>query len=229
MIPKLIHHLWIDPKKHPSASGMIPSDVRTNLTSWQIKEPNYTQKIWSLEEITKLCEAQNMPEAIHAIRLCRFPAMQADIARLIILNLFGGFWVDLKLRSERRFLDRFSDHDLVLTEHFTKQDLPNPNGRLSNSFIGAAKDNSVIMTTKHLVLANIDRRMAGSIYHITGATNLEISLARTIDRGLYFMIPHQTAWDYLFTMHPGSYNADGMHWSQREQRESPYLEDLRDN
>jgi hypothetical protein len=53
-----------------------------------------------------------------AIQVCRFPAMQADIGRLLLLYIFGGFCVDLKLFGLRPFLGRLTEYDLVVTEHF---------------------------------------------------------------------------------------------------------------
>lgn len=176
MIPKLIHHLWIDPLNQPTTHQTIPRDVKENLLSWQVVETAYHQKVWLLDEILTICITHNLPDVAQAIRSCCFPSMQADIARLLLLQIFGGFWVDLKLHLNHRFLDRFADHDLVLTEHFPKEDLPDPNGRLSNSFIGAAQGNPVIKKALEYVTDNVNRRMGGSIYHVTGATNLEISV-----------------------------------------------------
>jgi len=224
MIPKMIHHLWINSRKETSNLSEIPSDVMDNLRSWQLLEAGYQQKIWSIEEIFCVCKAQEMPEIALALSACRFPSMKADIARLLILKLFGGFWVDLKLRLNRRFLDRLVSYHLVLTEHFTKDDLPIPNGRLSNSFIGARPSNRVIGKALISSVDNVNRRMGGSIYHITGATNLEIALQSESGEDDHFMIPHQTAWDYLFSIQGGSYNGKNMHWSIREQQESPYLD-----
>lgn len=222
MIPKLIHHVWIDPDQETSTVQTIPQDILENLLSWAKIEINYRQKIWLIDEIIDLCQTKNLSEVSRAIKTCRFPSMQADIARLACLKLFGGFWVDLKIYLNHRFLDRFSDYDLVLTEVFPKEDLPNPNGILVNGFIGAAPDNHVISKALHMAAENVNRRMPGSIYHVTGATNLMNALQDTPDRGTYFCLRHQTAWGYLFTIRGGSYNKKNMHWSLREKYENPY-------
>jgi len=222
MIPKLIHHVWIDPSDQPSTHQTIPADVLENLSSWRQKEVGYQQKTWLIDEIIALCQSKNLKGAIQAIRSCRFPSMQADIARLACLQIFGGFWVDLKLHLNHRFLDRLSGYDLVLTTHFPKEDLPNPSGHLSNSFIGATPNNPLIAKTLEQVVRNVNNRMPGSIYHVTGATNLMNALKTTKNQGSCFVFPYQTTWGYLFSIRGGSYNKDGMHWSLREARESPY-------
>jgi mannosyltransferase OCH1-like enzyme len=215
--------MWIDPRNKFANLSTIPQDILDNLESWQNLEFGYRQKIWLLNEVLEICKAQNEDAVAEALHSCRFPSMQADISRLLLLRVFGGFWVDLKLRLNRRFLDRLVNHVLVLTEHFEKDDLPVPNGRLSNSFIGARLNNQIIATALTSAVSNVNRRMPGSIYHVTGATNLELALRNEQGPEVHFMIPHQTAWDYLFSIIAGSYNGHDMHWSQREQRESPYL------
>jgi len=222
MIPKVIHHVWIDPRNDVSSLSSIPEDVLENLQSWQSLEVGYQQKIWLIDEILGVCTARNLSDVARAIDACRFPSMQADISRLLLLYLFGGFWVDLKLRLNRRFLDRLINYDLILTEHFIKDELPIPNGRLSNSFIGASPGNSILAKALKSTVQNVGQRMKESIYHVTGATNLEVALRSELDLENYFMIPHLTAWDYLFSINAGSYNGGDMHWSIREQNESPY-------
>lgn len=222
MIPKLIHHVWIDLAHQPSTIQSIPEEERENLLSWAKTEINYRQKIWSVEEIIDFCQTKNLPAVSRAIRSCRFPSMQADIARLVCLQFFGGFWVDLKLHLNHRFLDRLADYDLILTEHFPKEDLPDPSGHISNSFIGAAPGNPVIAKALKTAVENVNNRMPSSVYHVTGATNLMNAIKEIPEQGAYFLLPHQTAWNYLFTIHGGSYNRADMHWSLREQRECPY-------
>jgi mannosyltransferase OCH1-like enzyme len=222
MVPKIIHHVWIDPRDQPDYKSTIPPEIQDNLLSWRTLEVGYRQTVWQLPDILDICKNQKKTRIVQALQSCRFPSMQADIARLMLLWIFGGFWVDLKLHLNRRFLDRLADNDLILTEHFPKIDLPSPDGRLSSSFIGAVPGNLVIAKALASAVRNVNHRMRGSIYHVTGATNLEAALLNTKNPGKYLMLSHQTAWDYLFTIRGGSYNGENMHWSLREQRESPY-------
>lgn len=223
MIPKLIHHLWIDPSNEPSVLQTIPQDVLENLSSWRQLEVGYQQKIWLIDEIIALCQARGLVDVVAAIHSCRFPSMKADIARLVCLTIFGGFWVDLKLHLTHRFLDRLTNYDLVLTTHFPKDDLPDPTGHLSNSFIGAVPNNLVISKALEQVVKNVNSRMADLVYHITGATNLMNAIKSVDSSNNHFIFPHQATWGYLFAIRGGSYNGAGMHWSLREKRESPYV------
>lgn len=224
MIPKFIHHLWIDPSNETSTLHTIPQDVMDNLSSWQRLELGYHQKVWLIDEIVSLCKFHNLTDVITAIQSCRFPSMKADIARLVCLKIFGGFWADLKLHLNHRFLDRLANYNLVLTTHFPKDDLPDPTGHLSNSFIGAVPNNPVILKALEQVVWNVNGRIDDSVYHITGATNLMNAIKSVDSSSNHFIFPHQATWGYLFTIRSGSYNGAGMHWSLREKQESPYIE-----
>ncbi len=90
MIPKIIHHVWIDPGNQSADVSTIPPDIQDNLRSWQSLEAGYRQKIWLAADILTISKSQQKPEVGQAFRACRFPSMQADIARLLFLYIFGG-------------------------------------------------------------------------------------------------------------------------------------------
>ncbi len=218
MIPRQFHQLWIRPS---IATTGIPDDVLQNFQAWRTMHRTHVQRLWSLPEVTALCYKQNRPEVAGAIEACRFPSMQADIARLLLLEAFGGYWIDLKLYPLRSFLDDLTGNDLVLTEHFAKPDLPDPSAYLSNSFIGAVPAHPVISRVLKAVCENVNRRMGGSIYGVTGATNL---MAAVEGVESYTRLGFRDAWGGLFEIRGGSYNGPDMHWSVREGLESPYVE-----
>jgi mannosyltransferase OCH1-like enzyme len=223
MIPKIIHQIWIDPSGN---FGPLPAEVLDGRNTWGIGEPEYALNLWSLPQLFRLCQIHNLPDAGRALQTCRFPSMQADIGRLLLLQIYGGFWVDLKLRLLNPFLDRFTDHDVILTQHYPKDDLPDPGKNMSNSFIGSTPGHPIITQAFRAVVDNVNQRMKSSIYHITGATNLMNALDQ-IDGdnlGRYYRLSHSESWNRLFQVGAGSYNAPGKHWTEREGHENPYLE-----
>ncbi|MCF3946300.1 hypothetical protein AiwAL_07320 [Acidiphilium sp. AL] len=228
MIPPSIHQLWIDPNaragkdlgdREPAA---LPADVAANCLAWRLLHPNFGYKLWRLGEVARLARLQDRADVCAAITACRFPAMQADIARLFLLEMDGGFWVDLKLHPLMPFLDRLIFDDLVVTEHFPKDNLQEPNGFLINSFIGARPYHPCISAALDGAVRNVRRRMAGSIFYVTGSPVLMEAIGAVPDRGKYRMLDHQSVWDHLFEIRGGSYNEGGLHWSQRQERESAF-------
>jgi len=220
MIPEIVHQLWIDP--HGQRGSGLPPDIERNRAAWRTFHKSFQFRVWQPDDLLRLCEAHERPEIAAAIMACRFPAMQADLGRLLVLELFGGFWIDLRLHPLVPFLDQLLSCDLVVTEHFPKDNLPEPNGFLINGFIGAAPAHPCIRAALRSVAENVARRMSGSIFYVTGSTNLLKAVQAASDRGAFRMLGHRETWGRLFELRGGSYNAGGMHWSERQERESPY-------
>lgn len=222
MIPRLIHQLWIAPKVGAAETPALPQDISLNCAEWQAKHPNYKYRQWSLESILSLARLYDRQDVCAAMEICRFPSMQADIARLFLLDVAGGFWVDLKLFPEQAFLDALSENDLVVVEHFPKENLKNPSGFLSNSFIGAKQCHAAIGRALNLAVQNVRRRMPGSIFYVAGSPVLIEATRHASDLGKYRMLGHQEVWGGLFSIRGGSYNDGGMHWSERQEVEPAF-------
>ena len=226
-IEPVFHRIWIDPDDFTRPSAP-PADVHENIASWMGAYPDARHTTWTYAGLLRMAQAYNRPDAGVAMQACAFPAMIADIGRLLVLHIFGGVWVDLKVGLlERPPVFDDPNQTLIVTEHWPQENLPNPNGRLTNSVIASCARHPVIGHTLTRAARNVNARLDASIYHITGATNLEVEHAKFLFRNpsqTTHMIPHYLAWGKYFEVRGGSYNGERNHWSLREQRESPYLE-----
>ena len=230
MIPRIIHQLWINPNLEES--GGITPEVERQSIKWRSLCPTYLYRLWSLEEVLAIADDDRVigDRARAVIQSLRFPAAQADVARLILLRTFGGFWVDLKLSPCSAFLPSLLDFDLVLTEHFPQSHRLQPNGLLINSFIGSDRNTEFIERVLQKVLLNVEKRVIGAIFDITGPTNLLVikeEMAEILGAlGKYTLLSHTETWDKMFSLENVSYNHKGMHWSVR-QRHEPIYHDLK--
>jgi mannosyltransferase OCH1-like enzyme len=197
---------------------------------WRSLHPEFTYRLWSLEDILALIDDDDAisVRARPAIQSLRFPAAQADVARLILLRVMGGFWVDLKLEPRIPFLTTLLDLDLVLIEHFPQFHRPEPNGFLASGFIGSDRYTPFVNHVLEKVITNVDKRVQSSIFDVTGPANI---LSTKVDMennsqpiGNYTVLSHRHAWTKLFSMGPASYNNNGRHWSLRELREPIYVD-----
>jgi mannosyltransferase OCH1-like enzyme len=234
LIPKIIHQLWIDPSKGNSEKRTLaepPPDIECRCTKWALLHPSFTYRLWSLEDVLEVIDHDDALgfRALLAMQSLRFPAAKADIARLILLRSSGGFWVDLKLEPRVSFLDPLVDFDLVLTEHFPQYHRPEPNGFLVNSFIGSDRQTPFLNRVLERITTNVEQRMKGSIFDITGSPSLFIIKAEMEKcgepLGNYTVLSHRQAWNECFTMGGASYNNNRMHWSLRELHEPIYEDD----
>jgi hypothetical protein len=163
LIPRIIHQLWIDPNTEASPgqrqlTRLLP-EVERRRKLWQSFHPAYLYRLWSLEDVLSIAaDDKTLGDRVRAvIQSLRFPAAQADVARLFLLRTFGGFWVELKLVPGSPFLTSLLDFDLVLTEHFPQAHRREPNGFLAGSFIGADRQTRFINRVLMRVLLNVEQ------------------------------------------------------------------------
>jgi len=146
--------------------------------------------------------------------------MQVDIARLLILKVCGGFWLDLKMYPVCSFLDSLREYPLVLAEHFVKPGwYP---GLPCSAFLGAVPGHPFFDTVISLALENVKQR-APHTFAVAGPAALDLAVKKQLPSDLH-MLPHTDTWEKLFKVGSGSYNNGGLHWSEREQKEPLYVE-----
>jgi mannosyltransferase OCH1-like enzyme len=224
-IPRAIHRIWIDPND-PERPSAPPPDVHENIASWMGAYPDWRQTTWTYAGLLRIAQAYHRPDVGKAMTACAFPAMIADLGRLLLLHIFGGVWVDLKVGLlERPPVFEDPNQTLILTEHWPQPNLPIPNGRITNSVIAACGGHPIIKAALLRAAYNVNSRLDASIYHVTGATNLDVETAKYRFRNPSIqiqIIPHQLAWGTYFEIRGGSYNGERNHWSLREQREPIY-------
>ncbi|WP_342110950.1 glycosyltransferase family 32 protein [Methylobacterium sp. SI9] len=222
-IPKLIHQLWIK----PTHLDDIPDDVVMQVRAWKELYPDFRHRLWTIDEVAKSLPDARAKRMMGAIGLCRFEAMKADIVRLYILQEFGGFWSDLKVKPIRRWLDDYLDKDVVLIEHFKFALLQDPAGVLTNNLIGSMPNNRFINFCIDRAHQNINSRLSTSVCHIAGVKIYMDILAEMKGRNEWtsnsIILNSDDVWGRLVELGHGSYSADQRHWSVREKTESIYL------
>jgi hypothetical protein len=227
MIPEVIHQIFI-PDEPGSAD--LDSDILANMKSWTEFHPHYGHRLWNLEEIRALAEEFD-PGILSAIDVCAFPAMKADIARLMIMYLRGGIYVDLKLRCLTPFIDEYRDCKLVLVEHLKMENVTyNRDRHLNNSFIIAEPRHEFIRRALEDCVRNVEARSDAGVWNTTGA----MVLMRLQDEFLpkdfgrfengVGVIRQSAAYWKLFSVCGGAYNRPGRHWHEREKVESIYTD-----
>lgn len=220
MIPALIHQMFINP--FDGSLDGLNDDVRRQCHLWMEHHPGYRYRMWGLQEFLRLCLRESRADVADTVLACRFPAMQADIARLLILKTFGGFWADLKMIPLQPFLESLREHELVLAEHFIKEGW-HP-GLPCSAFLGAQSGHDFFDAALDLAMRRVAERTPQT-FRVAGPAALEECLSDPRYRHLH-ILPQSETWGKLFDVGSGSYNhgQDSLHWSRRELRESPYVD-----
>ena len=225
MIPQTIHQMFIPP--HTGGENGMGDDVRAHGAEWDRRHPHYHRRVWSLAEFLSLCESIGRSDVAGAVRACRLPAMQTDIARLLILREFGGFWADLKLYPLASFLDSLRSPSILFAEHFQNEGW-HP-GMPCSAFLASEAHHKFFDTALSAALRTVDDR-SPHVVTVGGPAAIEAAITEHFgdsfsERG--YMIPHDMFWGVLVGSGSASYNGadNSLHWSNRQGREPLYVWD----
>ena len=94
MIPQIVHQLWIDPGHTNTGQAQIPDDIRRNIATWDAHHPDIAHHEWTLDDLRHILQDFDGMDIWGAMQVCRFPTMQANLVRLVLILKFGGFWSD---------------------------------------------------------------------------------------------------------------------------------------
>ena len=218
MIPKVFHQYWTDPR---DSGRPVPSDITHNRESWTNLYPEFAHSLWTDTTLPELLSDVGGVDVWSHVKICRLPAMRADIVRLGLVFLMGGFWVDLKNVARERIPNELLDIAAPLfVEHPGLQVRTIPKGFVSNSFFGAPAGSTILFDALHRACTNVALRIAGDIFETTGPSLLNAALRE--NREAVRIIPHPGFWGVLVERTTASYNEGEMHWSERQQKESLY-------
>jgi mannosyltransferase OCH1-like enzyme len=128
MIPKIIHQIWIGPKKCPERLIQTWRDKHS-------KEDGWEHRLWTNEDIEKFgIRNRRQFDEIEEW------AGKADIWRYEILHRYGGIFCDADSICTNQLDDHFLQHDC-----FAGFENEQCRGQLiANGYIGATKENKLI-------------------------------------------------------------------------------------
>ena len=100
-IPKIIHQIWIGPKK-------LPNKYKNWMKSWLRFNPEYKYILWQDKDIEKL-QMINQKE----YKKAKNPGIKSDIARYEILYLYGGIYIDTDFECLSQIPNSLLKYDFV--------------------------------------------------------------------------------------------------------------------
>lgn len=91
-IPQIIHQVWIGDK--------LPDEFAAYVEGWKALHRDCIHWLWSETDIL-----MEWPEEKAVFDMCGTPAAKSDFARLLILEKFGGLYVDTDFEAFRSFAE----------------------------------------------------------------------------------------------------------------------------
>ena len=128
MIPRIIHQIWLGPKKEP----------KEWMQAWKDKNPSFDVQVWHLEDLLPLRNQKLFDYFMDKGLYCG----AADVARIEILEDLGGIYVDADLECLRSIEEApfLEDAFFVVYDHET----PGYPGRINNAIIGSMPGHPVL-------------------------------------------------------------------------------------
>ena len=171
-IPKTIHRMWLDNKV--SDNTVPPKKYNRFIESFDKHNPEFRVEFWNMNRVKKLFDQdslikkyqtvwENLP---HHIQKC-------DMARFIIMYLYGGVYIDLDFRCFKN-LSPLLDRELLLVfEPIEHSDFDKTiNRKIYNGFIGSVPKHQFWLDWLEFVCESVKK--TDDVWLTTGPANFGI-------------------------------------------------------
>ena len=110
-IPKVIHQIWFQGKEN------IPEHLQEYHKSWVVMNPSFEVKVWDEKSIESVLIKFNDTDTTHMYTNYKYMIQKIDLAKYIILYIYGGIYIDMDIKCIKPIEDDFiKDHDIILSE-----------------------------------------------------------------------------------------------------------------
>jgi hypothetical protein len=107
MIPRLIHQIW-----HPFSAPDMPRDWHRFSRSWKRNHPEHRHILWGIDESRRFVET-HYPDFLPVYDGYQEPIKRVDSLRILLLDHFGGVYVDLDVECLRSVEELVSGQRVV--------------------------------------------------------------------------------------------------------------------
>ena len=161
-VPKKIFRKWCSNKPVKECGGRIASLEPIEIT--QKTMPDWEQIIYGDEESEKFLDEyfgkeHKITKAYYLINP-KYGAARADLIRLLLIYIFGGFYIDMKSCVHKPLPEMPDDKDMIVS-HWTNNSIYKPqnhlfeNGEFQNWYIYARKGAPILCDIIERVVSNI--------------------------------------------------------------------------
>jgi mannosyltransferase OCH1-like enzyme len=173
MIPKILHRMWLD--KTILNNEHAPKKYDRFIKSFDEHNPDFRVMFWNMDKVKKLFD-QNSEIAKYKETWYNLPhhIQKCDMARFIILYLYGGLYVDLDFMCFKN-LTPLLNRDLLLVleppEH-SEIWMDPIQARLYNGFIGSVPKHPFWLDWLDFIVASLKK--TSDVMYTTGPVNFRI-------------------------------------------------------
>lgn len=179
-IPKIIHQIWIGPKK-------LPYKYRPWMKSWLKYNPEYKYILWRDKDIAKLKMINN-----NSFKKANNSGIKSDIARYEILYLYGGIYIDTDFECISKIPENLHNYDFVSSTIFDFKPC------IANGFMMSKNKSKILKEIiKNLNIVNKEFEINDTINHIgPGLLTREYFKLKKEVRLKYLILPSNFFYPY---------------------------------
>ena len=155
MIPKIIHQIWIGPKKRPDIW------INTFKNDYINNNPDWNYKLWDDTNISELFN--EFPTMLKIYNIEPTYNGKSDLLRYLILYAYGGIYVD----ADMVWINNKSFNDILLEVNHNNIFIPyESNTSLCGAVMGSSKKNKYIKKLIDAVESKVKRGNGDKIHLI---------------------------------------------------------------
>ena len=110
-IPKIIHQIWFQGEEN------IPEHLKEYHKTWIDNNPKFEVKVWDEKSIQEVLIKFNDKETTDMYNNYIYIIQKIDLAKYIILYIYGGIYIDMDVKSLQPITDDFlGDNDVILSK-----------------------------------------------------------------------------------------------------------------
>lgn len=209
MVPKIIHQFWDRP--------VPPPDVRERMDSWPASHPEWQYIRWNDDSAVELIAKEFGHEAASRFLAAELPAMRADIARIAIILVHGGMYVEADWVCART-LDEFLPYYGTLRYGQTRYEVNAKKKpiKLSTGFL-ASEPNGILFRNawRRLIRNIVEMRFSLHVSKISGPQMLGdvwYNMLNDKERSKYHLVSKDEFTKYVKRPGKLEYRNEGQHW-----------------
>lgn len=171
MIPKLIHRMWLD--KNISNNTTAPNKYHKFIESFNRHNPEFKVEFWNMDRVKRLFDTYPIIRKYkHHWETVPHHIQKCDIARFIILYLFGGLYIDLDFMCFKNLSPLLNRELLLVCEPVEHSEIWHDviKCRLCNGFIGSIINHPFWLDWLDFIVVSL-KRNPNDVMNTTGPIN----------------------------------------------------------
>jgi Glycosyltransferase sugar-binding region containing DXD motif len=212
LFPRHIHQYWGDARP--------PEGVFNLIQTWRCENPEFKHSLWSDSSARRFIGEQFGPQARACFDACLYPAMRADVFRVAVLFVWGGFYIDADEGCAESIAPLEDLAGEVILHYVTKRRGGQAKDRIGNAFMAARPGARFLGRLLTEIFSAIIRRESKNLWLVTGPGKLN-QLYSQVDEAEKRTIIVLTRKQKLRFAKPDwqlPYKRESSHWSVAQKR-----------